>query len=724
MSDPNGTVTQVGFYCDYRLVGLTATAPYSGTCPSASPGVHALTAQATDSVGATGVSNPAYVAVPFGGRPVIAVMTSPSPTGTYTTNTPITLSVEAYSPDHAISQVQFYEGPYLIATVTQPPFSITGYSAAGQQTYHAIALIPFGGAVTTPVTINVTGSGGGASVALTSPTEGQQFNAGMNIPLSVNVSDPGHLIKQMSYFVGDQPNATVVASSTQAPYTASWNGVVAGSYTLTAVGIYTSGGQATSTPVHITVGPSGTTSVTITSPKAGTAYTLAQPIAITAQAYSGAYPLSRMDFIADGAVIGSVPVTGSVTSASIIFNWSGASMGPHTLSAKAVATNGSSVTAPTVAISVSDLAVELVEPFAGQIYLAPGDIRITANPSETGGTIAAVDFYGDGVLVGSRTAAPYTYVWTGVAAGAHSVAAAVRDAGGLARSSPTQSIAVLASPTLQVDAGVDGGTVTDDTVSVSGTIQAPPNSAVIVNGQFAALDRNGQFFASGVQLQPGSNVVTLVLNTQDAASVTKTITVNSNGIAPFQVTVNPQQGLAPLQTTLTINNRGAVPFQRIEIDTNDDGTPEMTLTTLTGNKGQVTLNYPTPGTSTVRVTAFDASNNVIYLARRKVRAVSPAELGVKVVDVYASMVNRLAANNPSAAVKFFTGDMQANYSSIFSTLGASLPAVAAQLGTLIDGVISEDTAELTLVRDTPTGKQTFMLYLIRGGDGLWRIESM
>ena len=108
---------------------------------------------------------------------------------------------------------------------------------------------------------------------------------------------------------------------------------------------------------------------------------------------------------------------------------------------------------------------------------------------------------------------------------------------------------MLASPTLQVDAGVDGGTVADDNRYRERHVQAPPNSAVIVDGQFAALDRNGQFFASGVQLQPGNNVVTLVLNTQDAASVTKTITVNSSGIAPFQVTVNPQQGLAPLQTT-------------------------------------------------------------------------------------------------------------------------------------------------------------------------------
>jgi hypothetical protein len=53
-----------------------------------------------------------------------------------------------------------------------------------------------------------------------------------------------------------------------------------------------------------------------------------------------------------------------------------------------------------------------------------------------------------------------------------------------------------------------------------------------------------------------------------------------------------------------------------------------------------------------------------------------------------------------------------------------LPAVAVKLGTLIDGVLTEEWSELTLLRDTPDGSRLFMMYLIRGGDGIWRLESM
>jgi hypothetical protein len=136
------------------------------------------------------------------------------------------------------------------------------------------------------------------------------------------------------------------------------------------------------------------------------------------------------------------------------------------------------------------------------------------------------------------------------------------------------------------------------------------------------------------------------------------------------------------------------------------------------------LTYNNAGTYTLRVTVYDASNAIIYVARRKIRVYLSVELGLKVVNVYKSMVNRLIANNPMSALRCFTGDVQANYAEVFGALGASLPTVAAQLGTLIDGVASEDSTELTIVRDTPTGAQAFMIHLIRGGDGIWRIESM
>ena len=280
------------------------------------------------------------------------------------------------------------------------------------------------------------------------------------------------------------------------------------------------------------------------------------------------------------------------------------------------------------------------------------------------------------------------------------------------------------TPTVTLDAGADGAGVADDNASFGGVVKAPANAAVIVNGRRAPHDRDGRFFADNVFLTPGVNSVTVVLNTLDAPPVVRTLAITSTGKAAFDVRVDEAEGLAPFTTHLRIVNRGKVAFQRIEVDTQDDGTADLTLASLPNGEAAVELNYPKPGIYTIGVRVFDAAGAVIYTAKRKVRAMGRDELAYRVIDVYRTMVDRLAAGNANAAVAMFVGDAQARYAQAFADLAIPLPAVAAQLGTPIDGVVAEDWAELTLLRPTADGDQLFMVYLIRGGDGLWRVEGM
>ena len=667
--DPGNSVTSVEVDDNYRGLAWLTNSPYSGSISSPAPGLHVITATALAGYRELVRTTPAFVTVPISARPPVAVMTSPVAGSTI--SNPITISVDAMAIDGAISRVLFYSGPALLGTVTTPPYKITtAFNAGTQNVYALVQVFGTSGTFTAPVTFAVTGTGGATGIKMSSPADGQQFYAPANIPLAVSVTDPGNIITRVEYYWSVNINGGLVATATQAPWGASWSGVGAGTYVLTAVGYYP-GGKVTSAPVQITV--VAAPPITLTAPLAGATYAAGQSIVMTAQAATPGHYLSRVDFSADGAVVGNVAIPGGVSAATVSYSWTGASPGVRTLTATAVATDGYTATSSPVSVEVSDFAVTLIEPFSGEAYQAPADIRITAYATETGGTIAQVDFYGDGVLLGSRATPPFTFVWSGVATGAHTVSAKARDSYGFSVGSSPISVNVIAVPTIAIDASIDGSTVADDNVSVSGTVQAPLNSAVIVNGKGAALDRDGRFFIDNVLLQPGTNTLTLLLNTQDAVPIARAIIVGSSAVAPFRVTVDPQEGLAPLSATMTITNRGNVAFQRIEIDMNDDGTPEQTLTGLTNNQAVVALTFPTPGTYTVRVTVFDSSNKVIYLARRKVRAYSPSELGLKVIDVYANMVNRLAVNNPTGALRSFAGDAQTRYSVVFTTLAGSLP---------------------------------------------------
>jgi hypothetical protein len=377
-----------------------------------------------------------------------------------------------------------------------------------------------------------------------------------------------------------------------------------------------------------------------------------------------------------------------------------------------------------VSVNIADLQIDIVEPRAGETFLAPANIRIGAAASVTGDTITQVDFLVDGVLAGSATTAPYTFNWTSSANGTHTVGAQARTASGLVAQARSASVTIAGAPAIAFDPGLDGMLVADDAAAIAGRIITQANSAVTVDGRRAALGPDGTFFLDGVPLAPGTNVLSVIVNSMDAPPAKATLTVHRSATQPFAVQLDPAEGLAPLDATLTIVNRGGVAFKRMEIDTNDDATPETTLTALTGNEARLTLKLAQPGVRTVRVTVFDADNKVIYVASRRVRVIDPTELGARVLGVHRTMVARLASGDVPGALRTFTGDAQARFQEIFTALGPDLPAAARQLGTFVDGVITETWAELTLARDTPAGRQAFMVYLIRGGDGVWRQETM
>jgi hypothetical protein len=351
-------------------------------------------------------------------------------------------------------------------------------------------------------------------------------------------------------------------------------------------------------------------------------------------------------------------------------------------------------------------------------------VALAADATEDNGTITRVEFYADGTLIGTAAASPFASAWNGATAGVHAIVAKAYDANGLSATSTPLPLTVISASTIQIDAGVDGAAIADDNATISGAVQAPLNSAVAINGRQAIVDLNGRFFVENLKLQTGANTVSVTLNAQGSAPVVKTLNINSTGTAPFEVSLDRQQGLAPLTVNLSINDRGNAAFKRITIDTTDDGTPDLVLTGLPQAGTTQSITYGAPGLYTLRVVAYDANDKAIYTATRRVRAIDPAEVGYRIANVYTTLVNSLAANNVNGALTAFVDGARDRYSSVFGALGASLPSIAGQLGAISNIVVMEDAGELTVARPFGGNTQLFMIYLIRGNDGVWRIETM
>jgi GH35 family endo-1,4-beta-xylanase len=92
--------------------------------------------------------------------------------------------------------------------------------------------------------------------------------------------------------------------------------------------------------------------------------------------------------------------------------------------------------APTVAITA---------PANNADFTAPATITISANASDSDGTITNVQFYNGNTLLGSDATAPYSFTWSGVVAGTYTITARATDNGGATTTSAAITITVSGS---------------------------------------------------------------------------------------------------------------------------------------------------------------------------------------------------------------------------------------------------------------------------------------
>lgn len=163
----------------------------------------------------------------------------------------ITFQADVYDSNCPVPNLEFYNGPTLLATVSRGGDGLFTYawSGVGTGTYSVRAVARSGSSVVGTVTRTVTvGSSQPPAVSLATPT-GAPFIAPATIGLSATASDSDGGIAQVQFFA----DGGLIGTATSAPYQLTWNGVGVGSYSVTAKATDNSGMTATSAPAAVTV---------------------------------------------------------------------------------------------------------------------------------------------------------------------------------------------------------------------------------------------------------------------------------------------------------------------------------------------------------------------------------------------------------------------------------------------------------------------------------------
>ncbi len=337
------------------------------------PGDYALTATATDLAGNAVTSAAVDISVVTNFPPCV-VITKPKNGAVILGPTDIKISAAAIDRGGGtVTQVEFFEGTNSLGVVTNIPityltnkqgvvpientsFSLT-WSNVPLGSYVLTAVATDNDGATTasqPVNISVV-TNLPPQVKLIAPYNVATYFAPATVGICAAAKDPDGTVVSVEVFEGTNSLGVVTNSTTVTnlgsiydQFCFTWNGVVKGSYELTAVATDNAGATSTSAPVSITVVPPPPPSVRITSPGRGDVFIAPADIWISSATRYFPDRVASVQYFAGTNSLG-IATNGP----SFSFQWKRVPPGTYSLTATATDVAGTNiVTSPPVGITV------------------------------------------------------------------------------------------------------------------------------------------------------------------------------------------------------------------------------------------------------------------------------------------------------------------------------------------------------------------------------------
>ncbi len=487
----DGFISRIEFYTDWNqttstgtIIGTARNYPYFVNYTPAGPaGTHHL-------IKAIGYDNngvavpPAVVATDPNQDEIMLTMATPSPNGGLPTALIVNpssgslIEIPNYVADPTasipvittaggqggagITQVQLYINGVLYATDTTPPYNFTwSPKTTGAFSLLTLATDTNGNVVssssiqpgsTTPVqgpdeviieaapAIAITAPGGGATVSAGATTSVQAVAVDTNLDTLGNPI-PITLVQfyQDGNFVGSatSPTSGDLYQVSFKPTQKTQNGVVVPSQ-LTAIATDAQGFQGTSPAVSVNVNFGGSSTnpvvigtpptISISAPVNNANVIVNTPVTFQAVGNAPNGNIASVAFSVDGAVVS------TLTKYPYQFTYTFQNLGTYTVKATVTDNVGDTFTTPTattvIVVTEPPPTVNITSPSTGSTVTTGNAVTLTANATSLSGTIASVEFFENGIEIGTVTTPPYTVSFTPQSAGLYTFTAIATDGAG------------------------------------------------------------------------------------------------------------------------------------------------------------------------------------------------------------------------------------------------------------------------------------------------------
>jgi cytochrome c peroxidase len=334
-------------------------------------------------------------------------ITSPSNGASFAKGDPILITVNVAPRLGIVSKVEFLANNAKIGEAITAPYSFS-WSGGNGGSYVLKARVVYANSQTaesSPVAISITQA---MAVAITSPLNNANFGVGEPISIEVQTTDGLSSVNLVEFYADTEK----LGEDDAAPYSFIWAGAGVGTHVLAVRALFADGNTMQSNPVTISVTPLPLP--IITSPASNQNFTIGDSIVIAAQASPGASGIDKVEFYADTEKLG------EDAASPYSLTWHGAAAGAHTLAARAVFIDQSSLQSNPVSINVWPIAsIAISSPLNNATFVEGHPIPIAAQATAGSSALSMVEFYAGSAKLGDDATSPYEFSWNNAAAGAY-----------------------------------------------------------------------------------------------------------------------------------------------------------------------------------------------------------------------------------------------------------------------------------------------------------------
>jgi hypothetical protein len=189
--------------------------------------------------------------------------------------------------------------------------------------------------------------------------------------------------------------------------------------------------------------------VTLDQPADGASFTAPATVNLSATPSDLGGSVAKVEFFKTvPGSMGSTVKLGEATTAPYTFSWTGVGAGTYAVTARVTDNQGVTSTTPGRTIITVNAAtnqpptVTLNQPANGATFTAPATVNLASTATDADGSVAKVEFLNGTTVVGTDTTAPYSFTWSGVAAGTYTLTARATDNVGATTTSAASTITV------------------------------------------------------------------------------------------------------------------------------------------------------------------------------------------------------------------------------------------------------------------------------------------